>query len=89
MNPSDTASAFASLLFLLVGVVVSIGVVVIIFLVIRSLVLWYWRVNEALDGLHALHEQLVLINRNLESIEGGLARWSAHSSQSQMRPPQG
>ena len=38
-------------------------ILVVVFMVLRHLTLWYWRINEAVDLLHS-------INRNLELIAG-------------------
>jgi predicted Holliday junction resolvase-like endonuclease len=41
---------------------------VIIFLLLRAIVLWYWRINEIADSLHWTATHLADINKNLERI---------------------
>jgi hypothetical protein len=41
-----------------VGILVAAAVVVICFLIFRALVLWYWRVNEAVELLKSIDSKL-------------------------------
>jgi hypothetical protein len=41
-----------------VGVIVAFFVFVVIFLVCRAIVLWYWRVGEMIDLLQSIDERL-------------------------------
>jgi len=42
----------------LAGVIVALGFAVLLFLVCRVIVLWYWRVGEAIDLLKGINEKL-------------------------------
>ena len=41
-----------------VGALVFLAVTVLLFLLFKAVVLWYWRVNEAVTLLHSINEKL-------------------------------
>jgi hypothetical protein len=42
----------------LIGVVVALAVLIVMFLIFRAIVLWYWRVNESVELLKSINEKL-------------------------------
>jgi len=36
---------------------------VIIFLICRELICWYWKINEAVDLLREIHKELKILNK--------------------------
>ena len=45
----------------LMQIVAYVFVLVVLFLLFRFIVLWYWRVNEIVDQLRAVNEKLALL----------------------------
>ena len=42
----------------IVGLIVALALVLVGFLIFRAIVLWYWRVGEAIDLLKSIDEKL-------------------------------
>jgi hypothetical protein len=42
-------------------IIISIAVVVILFLIFRAFVLWYWRVTETIELLQDISDKLTLL----------------------------
>lgn len=42
----------------LIGLIVAIAFVVVLFLIFRALVLWYWGITESIDLLKGINEKL-------------------------------
>ena len=42
----------------LTGLLLALGLAVFLFLVFRAIVLWYWRINEAINLLKEINEKL-------------------------------
>jgi hypothetical protein len=45
---------------------VGVAVVVLAFMLLRHVMLWYWRINEAVDLLHSINRNLELITPSRE-----------------------
>lgn len=43
-----------------------VAALVVAFLLLRHAILWYWRINEAVDLLHSINRNLELITRSRE-----------------------
>jgi hypothetical protein len=42
----------------IVATLAALAIVVVLFLIFRAIVLWYWRVNEAVELLKSIDEKL-------------------------------
>ena len=47
----------------LIGIIITLGIVLIVFLVCREITCWYWKINEALEVLYDIRDSL----SNIES----------------------
>ncbi|MGI6380284.1 MAG: hypothetical protein ACOX2R_05830 [Anaerolineae bacterium] len=67
MGPEEQAAVElgAALGKLLVGSLWVIVGAIIVFLIVRSLVLWYWRINHIVERLDAMREDLHFIARTM------------------------
>jgi hypothetical protein len=65
----------------LIGVVIGVILVVLVFLLIRELNCWYWKINAALEVLREQRDSLQRLERSMQ----GVARLAA--SQPPPRPP--
>lgn len=62
-------------------IIVTMVVFVVLFLIFRALILWYWRINEMADTLHE-------INRNIAKLANGQeSNSTANSSAINMEQP--
>lgn len=41
-----------------IGAIVFLVIMILIFLVFRAIVLWYWRINEGIELLKSINEKL-------------------------------
>jgi hypothetical protein len=48
-----------------IGVIVALAILIAGFLIFRAIVLWYWRVGEAIDLLRSIDEKLGHLASNL------------------------
>ena len=63
----DTARAVGALVVLVVGV----GVVLLLFLLLRTVALWYWRVSEGIEALKSIDKRLaILVQLEVEKRQG-------------------
>lgn len=46
----------------LLPALVILGVLLVIFLVCRELVCWYWKINRTVELLEQIHQELKLLN---------------------------
>ena len=54
--------------------VISILVLLFLFLIIRWFLLWYWRINEAVDALMNISNSQINISNSLKKISNSLER---------------
>ncbi|HEY2679183.1 MAG TPA: hypothetical protein VGI65_19610 [Steroidobacteraceae bacterium] len=45
-----------------IAFVITVAIAIVVFLVFRAIVLWYWRVNEAVELLKSIDEKLGRMN---------------------------
>jgi len=55
-------------------IVAIIVFLLITFLIIRGIVLWYWRINEAVDALINISNSQINISKSLEKISNSLEK---------------
>lgn len=58
------SSSTSALFFIIIAPIV----IIFIFLILRWLVLWYWRIDEAVDSLSNIAINLANINNSLEKL---------------------
>lgn len=40
------------------GIILAIGILFVIFLVIREIICWYWKINEGIELLRSINDKL-------------------------------
>ena len=65
---------------------IAVLITIVIFLVCRIFVLWYWRINEKLAVLHNIDDNLVLLIEELR--EGKGEAEEVEQVEEEYRPPQ-
>ena len=52
----------------LIGLLVALAVVFLVFLIIRAIILWYWRVNEGIALLESIDNKLTVLTSSDEKL---------------------
>lgn len=52
-----------------IPLLLSLGFTIVLFLILREVVLWYWKVNERLKVMKSVDEKLTLLEKRLASLD--------------------
>ena len=69
--PTDPASSFIDNLFRNPGLafLFIIAFILLLFLIFREIVCWYWKINERLDVLYDIRKELSILNKSVARME--------------------
>jgi hypothetical protein len=65
---------FFTLLASPIGWLIILGIIILIFLIIREILCWYWKINEGLDSLNDIKREIATTNTLLRTLEHGPAQ---------------
>jgi hypothetical protein len=65
-NNGDPSNLIYLIFFILLAILV--------FIILRKLILWYWRINEAVDALMNISNSQINISKSLEKISNSLEK---------------
>ncbi len=79
----DPFSSFFALLTSPIGWLIILAVIILIFLIIREILCWYWKINEGLDSMNDIKREIATTNTLLRNLERG----NAQPQPAEIKPP--
>lgn len=84
----DPVSTFFNLLASPIGWLIVLLAIILIFLIIREILCWYWKINEGLNSLNDIKREIATTNSLLRNLDRSPGRPHQAEAEEQATPPQ-